>query len=240
MAGIVREFDYFQIENDVNAALQAASDGTLVPRRVSLESMPIPSNRLTEKATRWAHDEIHPSLFAHCLRTFYFGSAIAREALPDVEWSAQTFYLAAILHDIKCSPAAFQESHVSFEFHGGMAARGFLVGAGAGAGVADTVMEAICRHKDASYTSSGFSAEGQMLRFGAQLDVLGNYAALIDPSTLADVVHSHPRQNFNNVFADTLIEEVHIKRFCTGARLLKPGQIDSIRNNPVMRAYDEW
>ncbi|KAI5084008.1 hypothetical protein GOP47_0000177 [Adiantum capillus-veneris] len=79
-----------------------------------------------------------------------------------------------------------------------------------------------------------------MLRFGAQLDVLGNYEPLIHPSTIADVVHAHPRQNFNNVFADTLIQEANTKRYCTGVRLLKPGQIDTIRKNPVMRAYDGW
>eukprot|EP00250_Pteridium_aquilinum_P028962 c38196_g1_i1 orf=242-979(+) len=239
-SSIVREFDYFRIENEVNAALQAAGDGKLVPKHISLESIPIPSNSLTEKATRWARDDIDPSIFIHCLRTYYFGTAIAKEAFPDVGWNAETFYLAAILHDIKCSPHAFKEADVSFEFHGGMAARTFLLKAGASSHAADTVMEAICRHKDSSYTSGGFSPEGQMLRFGAQLDVLGNYAPLINTSTIADVVHKFPRSNFNNIFADTLITEVHIKRYCTGVRLLEPGQIDSIRKNPVMKAYDGW
>lgn len=239
-SSIVREFDYFKIENEVNAALQAAADGKLLPKQVSLASLPLPCNPLTEKATKWAHDEEDPSIFAHSLRTYYFGTAIATEVFPDLGWDPQTFYLASILHDIKCTHNAFREADISFELHGGMAARDFLLDAGTASHVADTVMEAICRHKDLSYASSGFSPEAQMLRFGAQLDTLGNYAGLINAATISDVVHKYPRQNFNNRFADILVEEAHVKHYCTGVRLLKPGQTDSIRKNPVFKAYDHW
>jgi cyanamide hydratase family protein with HD domain len=147
-----------------------------------------------------------------------------------------------MLHDLKCTSAAFQQSHVSFELHGGTSARTFLADvAGAPTHVADTVMEAICRHKDTDPLSYGFSPEAQLLRFGAQLDALGNYSSLIHPRSVADVVAAFPRAGFNDLFADTLLEEVRVKRFCTGVILLLPGGVQTqIRRNPVMKEFDNW
>eukprot|EP00249_Psilotum_nudum_P009479 c21960_g1_i1 orf=644-1396(-) len=230
---IAREFDIYRIEREVNAALQAAADGKLVPRPVSLVSMPLPCSLLTEKASQYALDVVDPSVFTHSLRSYYFGTAIAIENFPDLKWDPETFYLASILHDIGCTHAAIRETRVSFEFYGGMLAHNFLITKGATKVVADTVMEAICRHKDLQSSSSGHSPEGQMLMFGAQLDVLGNYSGLINRHTIDDVVTKYPRDNFHNVFADLLLDEVNVKHYCTGVRAVETGLIDQIRNNPI-------
>jgi cyanamide hydratase len=159
-------------------------------------------------------------------------------------WDAETFYLASMLHDLKCTAKAFEQSHVSFELHGGSAARAFLVDvAGAPPRVGDAVMEAICRHKDTDPSSYGFSPEAQLLRFGAQLDALGIYAELIHPRSIADVVAAFPRLGFNDLFADTLLLEARVKRFCTSVALLVPGPGGvqaQIRRNPAMKEFDGW
>ena len=236
------EFDYFRIRREVTDALQRAADGKLRPRHIPLSSIRVPSTPLTKAATTLAEAELPASIFSHCLRTYYFGTIIATDIFPDLGWDPETFYLAALLHDVKCTSHAFQQSHVSFELHGGMAARTFLVDvAGAPPRLGDTVMESICRHKDVDTGSYGFSPEAQMLRFGAQLDALGYYADLIHPDTVAEVVEAYPRLDFNTVFADTLVEEAHVKRYCTSVLLLVPDGIQTvIRRNPVFKAYDNW
>ena len=236
------EFDYFRIQREVTDALQRAKDGKLQPRHIPMSSIRVPSTPLTQAATKLAEVELPPSIFSHCLRSYYFAAIIATDIFPDLGWDPETFYLAALLHDVKCTSRAFRESHLSFELHGGMAARTFLVDvAGAPPHLGDTVMESICRHKDVDAGSYGFSPEGQMLRFGAQLDALGYYAELIHPDSVAEVVKAYPRLGFNKVFADTLVEEAHVKRFCTSVSLLAPNSVLTlIRRNPVMKEFDNW
>ncbi|GLJ24027.1 hypothetical protein SUGI_0457650 [Cryptomeria japonica] len=176
------------------------------------------------------------------MRSYYFGTAIASQHFPHFDWDPHTAYLVAMLHDVGLTSEAFALTRMSFEFHGGILAREFLLKEGASPRVSDTVAEAIFRHKERIHVDGsatcGHSPEGVLLIFGAHLDVYGEFAPLIHVETIDDVVSRFPRAGFSDVFGGLLEEEVKVKGFCTAAQFVQSGGLDNLKNNRVFAKYD--
>lgn len=232
--------DLNKLEKEVNEALQSASDGSLIPPKpISLASLPLPQTPLTEKATAYAKSWLDNAVFLHSMRSYYFGAAIATVNFSHWNWDPQMFYLASMLHDLGLSSVAMGQTSLSFDFHGGLLAREFLLREGAPARMSDSVAEAVFRHRDDICETFGHSPESALLIFGTHLDVYGAFDPLIHADTIQEVVSSFPRNNFCNVFADLLTQEVKIKRFCTVAgKVQDSGFMSKIRNNAVFAKYD--
>jgi len=232
--------DLNKLEKEVNEALQSASDGSLIPPNpISLASLPLPQTPLTEKATAYAKSWLDNAVFLHSMRSYYFGAAIATVNFSHWNWDPQMFYLASMLHDLGLSSVAMGQTSLSFDFHGGLLAREFLLREGAPARMSDSVAEAVFRHRDDICETFGHSPESALLIFGTHLDVYGAFDPLIHADTIQEVVSSFPRNNFCNVFADLFTQEVKIKRFCTVAgKVQDSGFMSKIRNNAVFAKYD--
>lgn len=232
--------DLNKLEKEVNQALQCASKGTLTPPKpISLASIPLPQTPLTEKATAYAKSWLDSAVFLHSMRSYYLGTAIATVNFPHWHWDPEMFYLSSMLHDLGLTSVAMEQTPLSFEFHGGMLAREFLLREGAPARLSDRVAEAVFRHKDNICETFGHSPENALLIFGTQLDVYGAFNPLIHADTVQEVVNGFPRNNFGNEFADLLIQEVTVKRFCTAAGSVQDsGFLSKIRNNAVFAKYD--
>lgn len=238
---LLKELDDLNtLEKEVNQALQCASKGTLTPPKpISLASLPLPQTPLTEKATAYAKSWLDSIVFVHSMRAYYLGSAIATANFPHWNWDPEMFYLASMLHDLGLTSVAMKQTPLSFEFHGGVLAREFLLREGAPARLSDNVAEAVIRHRDNICATFGHSPESAMLIFGTHLDVYGAFSPLIHVDTVEEVVNGYPRNNFCNEFADLIIQEVRIKRFCAVTELLQDSVfISNVRNNPVFTKYD--
>jgi len=232
--------DLNKLEKEVNQVLQCASKGTLTPpKAISLASLPLPQTPLTEKATAYAKSWLDSAVFLHSMRSYYLGTAIATVNFPHWHWDPEMFYLSSMLHDLGLTSVAMEQTPLSFEFHGGMLAREFLLREGAPARLSDRVAEAVFRHKDNICETFGHSPENALLIFGTHLDVYGAFNPLIHADTVQEVVNGFPRNNFGNEFADLLIQEVTVKRFCTAAGSVQDsGFLSKIRNNAVFAKYD--
>ncbi|GLJ24020.1 hypothetical protein SUGI_0457580 [Cryptomeria japonica] len=240
---VLKELDDLNsLEKQVNEALLKASQGNLIPKPISLASLPLPQTPLAEKATAYAKSCLNLEVFQHSMRSYYFGTAIASQHFPHFNWDHHTAYLASMLHDVGLTYDAFALSGMSFEFHGGILAREFLLKEGASPSVSDTVAEAIFRHKEMIHVDSsatcGHSPEDVVLILGTHLDVYGAFAPLIHVDTIDDVVTKFPRTGYVDVYADLLEEEVKAKGFCTTAQLVQSGFLDKLKNNPVFAKYD--
>jgi hypothetical protein len=75
------EFDYFRIQREVTDALQRAADGQLKPRYIPMSEVEVPATPLAMAATKLAEAELPPAIFAHCMRSYYFGTMIGAVAL---------------------------------------------------------------------------------------------------------------------------------------------------------------
>lgn len=237
--------DLNKLEKEVNQALLSASDGTLIPPKpISLASLPLPQSPLTEKATSYAKSWLDSAVFLHSMRSYYFGTAIATVNFPHWNWDPQVFYLASMLHDLGLTSVAMEQTPLSFEFHGGLLAREFLLREGATPRVSDSVAEAVFRHRDNICETFGHSPESGLLILGTHLDVYGAFDPLIHAGTVQEVVNCFPRNNFCNEFADLLIQEVKVKRFCTAAGAAEDSGflnkifLSKVRNNTVFAKYD--
>jgi protein tyrosine phosphatase (PTP) superfamily phosphohydrolase (DUF442 family) len=74
-------FDYFRIQREVTDALQRAEDGRLQPRYIPMSDIEVPTTGLALAATRLAQAELPPPIFAHCMRSYYFGMMMGEVAL---------------------------------------------------------------------------------------------------------------------------------------------------------------
>lgn len=116
-----------------------------------------PPSRLgpvVEEAKKFIHALLPPWGENHVYRTYAFSLAIAEVAGwsspgPEADrlgWDKETWFLAAILHDIGWDAQENFESRLSFEIFGAVKARELLLKWGASQEVADELCESIIRH----------------------------------------------------------------------------------------------
>eukprot|EP00252_Welwitschia_mirabilis_P013361 TRINITY_DN29429_c0_g1_i1.p1 TRINITY_DN29429_c0_g1~~TRINITY_DN29429_c0_g1_i1.p1 ORF type:complete len:268 (+),score=-24.32 TRINITY_DN29429_c0_g1_i1:37-804(+) len=247
MEEILKEFgDINTVEKRVQEALALATEKP--PPPLSLASLPMPTTQVAEQTTRHAREWLEEELFQHSLRTYFLGAAVATGIQLGHDWDAELAYVASAMHDIGlCERAALQRSPLSFELHGGILAREFLLNeCGASPAFADGVAEAICRHRDvitAGYrdvitegTASGHSPEGALVIFGSHLDVYGggDLARLICAETVREVGDFYPRKGFAEHFKQCFLREVKLKRFSSAAGYITDGAfMHAVAHNPL-------
>jgi len=91
-------------------------------------------------------------IYNHCIRTYIYASSIVKSHFSSWNYDPETFYLAALLHDIGTADKALQGSKLSFEYIGGIIARDFILSKGAPQDQADSIAESIIRHTDSAPT----------------------------------------------------------------------------------------
>jgi cyanamide hydratase len=148
-----------------------------------------PITALTEKARAYAKQELSTETFNHSLRVHAYGMYTP---LPPMHshptntshpvgyymitrhfgnWIGSTFFetwaLTCLFHDIGTTPKNMADTHLSFEFQGGMIALTKLLEFGAPKIQAESVMEAIIRHQDPGETGM-ISAMGQMIQLATE------------------------------------------------------------------------
>lgn len=170
----------------------------IIPREIA--GVRVPDTALVGKAIRLAHGVSSPLVFNHVMRTFAFGSLIARRhGLP---YDEEVACLGAVLHDLGLTDHA--QGPKRFEVAGADAARSFVRQHGLAEAKAEQVWDAIALH-----SSLGIAGEKPLeialTHLGASVDVIGIGLDAIDAAVVEQVLALYPRDDFKNAFFDLLV-----------------------------------
>lgn len=190
-----------------------------------------PDSRLCRSALEEATEVLTPSLLAHSLRCWEFGTALARSdnLAPDPE----AFYVACVLHDAALGGPA-DSTTGCFALLGAHRARAFVLDHGATAELGECVHTAIARHMDPG-TPRECGAEAALLHDAAHLDVAGLGAHRLDPRQIAAIHARHSRDGFGSEFAAAMRREARVRPRSTAATLWYSGMRMAIALNPLDR-----
>ena len=200
---------FARLELDSLVRRVARALGMNRPVAISLDELTIPDSRLALQATTLARGCEPTFLFNHSVRTFLFGTAIAKHLAlrPDPE----LLYLAAILHDVALTPEYDREG--SFEVNGADTARDFLLAKELAAERADLVHEAIALHSAVGIAGSR-EPEIALVHFGAGVDVIGFRSEDVAAATREAIVEAWPRAGFKEYFAQLVEDQATRKPDC--------------------------
>ena len=237
------------------AAASALRPATKSPARFPIASIPAPDSPLVKRITAYARSKLSDDTFAHSMRVYHYGLAIAGQCFPDWNVSpggplAETWFLTAILHDIGTADEFLDGTKLSFEFWGGMHAHRILLqpeltstteGETAASGSiapveqAESVMEAILRHQDIQ-DKGLVTTMTQLIQLATILDNIGGHAELVNRETIEEVVKEWPRTGWSGCFKAVLGREKEIKPWAMVSRI--EGFEDMIMNNRTMKEWE--
>lgn len=239
------------------AAASALRPATQSPARMPIASMPAPDSALVKRITAYARSKLSAATFAHSMRVYHYGLAIAGQCFLD--WNvtpgsalAETWFLTAILHDIGTADGFLDATRLSFEFWGGMHAHRILLqpeltstaeeegetAAGdstARVEQAESVMEAIFRHQDIQ-DKGQVTTMTQLIQLATILDNVGGNAEMVHRETIEEVVQQWPRTGWSGCFKGVLEREKEIKPWAMVSRI--EGFEDMIMNNETMKEWE--
>lgn len=167
----------------------------------------IPDSDLATKAVATVEALCPDFIVRHSYRTYCFGALLA--ARDGLKLDRETFFLAAILHDLGLS-----ETHAddpgSFEWVGARLAHRFCLDQGAAEARAELVHNAIALHTSAGIANKQVP-EIAMVHFGAGLDLFGMKLDEVPPAALASILEAHPRDGFKACFPPCLQHQADTK-----------------------------
>ncbi len=163
------------------------------------------------------------------------GQAIASQHFPDFRYTAQTYLLASLLHDIGTIPTNQEHTHMSFEFQGSIIALKLLQDSGAAVEQAESVCETIIRHQDLGDTGN-ITTLTAVIHFATVLDNAGLHPELVHKETIETVVKAYPRNQWTGCFAGVVRKECQIKPWANTTRI--EGFAEMVEANELMQPYD--
>ena len=187
-------------------------DARPLPR--SIAGLPVPQDAVSRASWRWADRALPAYLFAHSVRSYCWGAAIAEK--EGRTFDAPVLWSAALFHDVALTTTA--SNTMCFEVEGAELARRRLEGFGMDAESADRAAIAIILHMQPGVTLDD-GVESLLLDRATGIDVRGVEIELID-AVRAEVTRAYPRGAFDRRFVRAISREVTRRRDCQSARLL--------------------
>ncbi|KAK3725156.1 hypothetical protein LTR37_000667 [Vermiconidia calcicola] len=234
MSDLVQEHGWTAVPRSLEKLVSDRKNKT-APKPVSLEDMPLPDTPLVQEVLQYAKENLPRETFNHSMRVYYYGQAIATQHFPSWHYSAETFLLASLLHDIGTTPSNQGKTHLSFEFQGGIIALSLLKDLEAEVVQAESVCETIIRHQDLGDTGN-ITTLTAVIHFATVLDNTGMHAELVHEETIKNVAAAYPRKNWTSCFAGVVRKEVEVKPWANTTRI--DGFAEMIEGNDVMKPYD--
>lgn len=155
-------------------------DRSNVPSKTTAKTVPVqlsfdeiwPTTGLVQRAQEYVKEVFPQETYNHSLRVYCYGHAMV--SLHFQPWIAaakekffETWALTCLFHDLATTPEHRGETHLSFEFHGGLMALERLQSFGAPRPQAESVAEAIIRHQDPGETGT-ISRMGQLIQMATE------------------------------------------------------------------------
>ncbi len=236
------------------AAASALRPATQSPAPIPIASIPAPNSPLVKRITAYARSKLGADTFAHSMRVYHYGLAIAGQCFPDWNMAAgskleETWFLTAMLHDIGTADEFLDGTKLSFEFWGGMHAHRILLQPGltsaegetaesrsiAPVEQAESVMEAIIRHQDIQ-DKGRVTTMTQLIQLATILDNVGGNAEMVNRETIEGVVKEWPRRGWSGCFRAVVEREKEIKPWAMVSRI--EGFEDTIMDNKTMKEWE--
>jgi hypothetical protein len=201
------------------------SDPDPLPKAIA--GITVPGDAVSATTWRWAQRSLPEYLFAHSVRAYCWGTAIAaREGLA---FDRTILWTSALMHDYGLT--RIPRNTMCFEVEGAEIARRFLVRTGMPADDADRAAVAIILHMRPSVTLAD-GVESVLLDRATGIDVRGDEFELIRDVRRA-VVAEFPRGAFDRHFVAAIRREVAIRPTCQSARLLnETGLVEWMARSP--------
>lgn len=228
---------------------------TSSPRPLTPAHFPIPSTPLAKRISAYTKAKLPADVYAHSHRVYYYGCFVAHECFPAWQLESngkldESWYVAALLHDIGTTPEHIGATKLSYEFWAGFHALAILqdasatgpYGGGEGGAVAsreqaESIAEAIIRHQDVQ--DKGFvSLLTRLIHVGTLLDNVGVGRELVHPDTIRAVNQEYDRKGWSGCFRDTVVKEKTLKPWAMVSRI--EGFEEKIRENGagLMKEWD--
>lgn len=204
--------------------------GLLRPAAIELDTLAPPDSKLVRDADEFARGIYNDILWAHCMRTYYFGALVA--AFEGIKFDREVFYAAAICHDTGVNErAAGPVSMCCFAHSGGRLTCNHLTEKGHGQ-TALRIGNAISTHINLFVPRNEYPAESTLTAIGATCDVIGSYVRRIERSTLAAVVERWPRTGIIETFGGFATKK-HLDDSRTAVLVEMGGAIDGNGVHPI-------
>lgn len=163
--------------------------------RCDLKALTIPDTAMAKEATAYAQQICKPTVYQHCLRTYFFGGLLAQSQGLAVD--LELLFVGSILHDLGISPGFIEgATRCCFATLGAREAAAFVSARGWDGERTRRVYEAVSLHFNAHIDHRLEGAEARFVGEGAQLDVLGSRAQRVPRALLLTVGKQHPRAGF--------------------------------------------
>ncbi|KEQ68567.1 putative cyanamide hydratase, partial [Aureobasidium namibiae CBS 147.97] len=216
---------------------------TPIPQLYSAISLP--DTLLVQAVMEHVKQELPEHTFNHSMRVVYHGEmeffshrrmAIASQRFPDWKFSAETWLLTCLFHNIDTVNKQTRGTLMSFEFYGGYLAMAQLQKLNSPATQAEIVAEALIRHQDTVETGN-ITTIGLLTQLTTQFNNMGCHADYIHLDTIKDVVKNYLRREWSVCFSTKIREEVSIKPWCqTTASTPRFPQV--VQHSELMAPYD--
>ncbi len=169
-------------------------------------------------------------LLQHSLRTYAWGSALARSRR--VAYDRELLFVAAALHDLALAePRRACASPACFAARGAASAGRFADSLGWAAERRQRLEDAISLHLNVRVPLAA-GAEAHLLHAGAALDCIGTGLAEIAPQTVQQILDRYPRQGFKSRIADALETQARTHESTRTGFLLRLGFSGLIQSAP--------
>jgi HD domain len=162
-----------------------------------------PDTDLSRKALDLVHGSCAPHVAAHCERSFQFAALVARGEEVDID--LEVLYIGTLLHDLGLAPQF--DGPERFEMRGANAVRTMLLEADMNPVRAENVWDVIALHASTAIAAHK-SPETRIANRGISIDVRGVGAEKLPGDAVRAVLDTWPRQDFPDVFSQTMIDEV--------------------------------
>ncbi|QKD19140.1 phosphohydrolase [Mesorhizobium sp. NZP2077] len=203
--------------------------GLLRPAKIELDILTPPDTQFVRDADEFARSACSDVLWAHCLRTYYFGAQVA--AFDGIKFDRELFYAAAICHDVGVNEdVGGPVAACCFAHSGGRLTCERLANKGHGEWSV-RAGDAISTHMNLVVPPDQYPSECTLVAVGATCDIFGAYVRRIEPMTLAATVERAPRTGLFEAFGPFLAKP-HLDDSRT-ALLVQMGAFESNGTHPV-------
>ena len=158
-----------------------------------------------------------------------------KQHFPDWQFSAETYLLTCLLHDIGTTPENQSSTRLSFEFQGGIISLDLLKSLKAEIAQAEAVCETIIRHQDLGDTGN-ITTLTAITHFATVFDNAGLNPELVHEDTIKNVLAKYPRHGWTGCFASVVRKECELKPWANTSRI--EGFAEMVEANKLMEPYD--
>ncbi|KAI1654033.1 cyanamide hydratase [Daldinia decipiens] len=212
------------------------------PSPLTVKDIPFPSNdAIVAGIQEYAKKHLIEETYNHSMRVYHWGYSILKDQFPEEfsKLSLSTWALTCLLHDIGTVHENLRATLLSFEFYGGILALNLTKELGAPSAQAEAVAEAIIRHQDLG-TVGKITFLGQLIQLATIYDNMGINPQIIDAVTRNDVNKAYPRKGWSGCFSKTIREENGLKPWAHTTHLGEEDFPEGVKNNGLMKPYDNW